>query len=231
MKIKNNKQEILQDLREKILAEHYSQGASLKERDLCEIYGISRTPMREVLWSLVVDGIVTQKPAYGFNVRKLDGEQIFEIYQAREAVEGMAARIAANNKEEGRLKQFEDLRNNIDKFIVVANNTDKAILLGRQMHKMIIDAANNGLISEIYIKLGYLAALTSNMAKLSANTEEESRKYHVKILESILDHNPDNSEYFMREHLRISCRNLLKMLYPKVYLGINFIGIPLNAGR
>ena len=60
------KNEILVDLRKKILEEYYVQGQSLVERNLCETYGVSRTPIREVLWSLVADGVVEQRPAGGF---------------------------------------------------------------------------------------------------------------------------------------------------------------------
>jgi DNA-binding GntR family transcriptional regulator len=224
MKNSDNKKRILQDLREKILTEQYPQGASLKERDLCEIYGISRTPMREILWSLKVDGVVTQKPAYGFFVRQLDGEQIFEIYQAREAVEGMAARIASKQLDDVKALEFSRLKDEIDHIVVGQDNTEEAVHLGRRMHKLIIDTANNGLISELYVKLGYLAALTSNMAKTSPLTEEDSRRHHSKIIGAILDRDPDMSEYYMREHLRATCKNLIKMLYPKVYkiyTGIN----------
>lgn len=224
MKNTDNKKRILHDLREKILNEQYPQGASLKERDLCEIYGISRTPMREILWSLVVDGVVTQKPAYGFFVRQLDGEQIFEIYQAREAVEGMAARIASRQLDDVKVLEFSNLKDEIDHIVVGQDNTEEAVQLGRRMHQLIIDTANNGLISELYVKLGYLAALTSNMAKTSPLTEEDSRRHHSKIIGAILDRDPDMSEYYMREHLRATCKNLIKMLYPKVYkvyTGIN----------
>ena len=71
------KNEILNDLREKILTEVYEQGESLIERELCEFYEISRTPIREILWRLVLEGIVEQKPSRVFFVRKLGWEQIF----------------------------------------------------------------------------------------------------------------------------------------------------------
>ncbi|MCF7944295.1 MAG: GntR family transcriptional regulator [Spirochaetia bacterium] len=218
----SSKKEILEELRQKILTEYYPQGHSLIERDLCENYGISRTPMREVLWSLVVDGLVTQKPAYGFFVRKLDGEQIFEIYQAREAVEGMAARIAGKQINIQQTEKFKALREELLNVNVEADSTEEAVNLGRRMHKLIIDTANNSLISEIYIKLGYLAALTSNMAKTSPLTEAESKKHHIKIIQAIIDQDPDLSEKYMREHLRATCKNLIKLLYPKIYMGINF---------
>ncbi len=212
-----NKQDILDDLREKIIQEHYPQGASLIERDLCEHYGVSRTPIREVLWSLVSDGIVEQRPSKGFAVRILDLEQIFEIYQVREAVEGMAAKIACGRAPRIHILKLKELRDELETLEITASNIDDGPRIGRQMHREIIEAASNNLLSEIYIKLGYLSALTTNIAKQSLNTEIESRAHHLAIMNSIIGGDVEKSGYYMSEHLRTSCRNIIEMLYPHMY--------------
>lgn len=210
------KTEILQDLREKILQEHYVQGQALVERELCDIYGVSRTPIREVLWSLVVDGIVQQRPARGFFVKKLDWENIFEIFQAREAVEGMAARLASKRSEKESLLRLEKLRNELEQ-VDIERSSQEGARIGRLMHHEIIRAAANHLLTDIYEKLGYLSALTTNIAKKSVRTESESKVHHLAIMDAIISGDVDRSEYYMREHLRVTCRNVIEMLYPQVF--------------
>lgn len=211
------KQEILEDIREKILTEYYPQGAALVERDLCEHYHISRTPIREILWTLVSDGIVEQRPSKGFAVVTLDLEQIFEIYQAREAVEGMAARIACERAPAIHIRKLTELRDELESLVITTANIDDGPRIGRLMHKEIIDASSNKLLREIYVKLGYLSALTTNIAKQSLNTEIASRKHHLAIMNAVITGDVQKSGEYMSEHLKVSCRNVIEMLYPHMY--------------
>lgn len=215
------KQEILEDIRAKILNDHYPQGTSLVERDLCEHYNISRTPIREILWTLVSDGIVEQRPARGFAVVTLDLEQIFEIFQAREAVEGMAARIACERAPEKHIKNLERLRDELESLEITASNIEDGPRIGRLMHKEIIEASSNRLLKEIYVKLGCLSALTTNIAKQSLNTETASRKHHLAIMNAVISGDVEKSGDFMIEHLKMSCRNIIEMLYPHMYTMIH----------
>jgi DNA-binding GntR family transcriptional regulator len=208
------KNEILIDLRKKILEEYYVQGQSLVERNLCETYGVSRTPIREVLWSLVADGVVEQRPAGGFSVRKLDWKKVFEIFQAREAVEGMAARLASKQSDEESLKTLEKLRDEL-KDVDIEQDSIEGTRIGRLMHQEIIKAASNQLLSDIYVKLSYLSALTTNIAKHNVRTEQASKTHHLAIMDAIISGDAQNSEHYMRQHLKVTCRNLIEILYPQ----------------
>ena len=89
-----DKTTVYEDIRRQIVEEKLAPGQWLIERELCETYRMSRTPIREILWKLTADGFLEQEANRGFVVRRLGLEQIFEIFQAREAIEGMAARLA-----------------------------------------------------------------------------------------------------------------------------------------
>jgi DNA-binding GntR family transcriptional regulator len=89
-----NKNELYKELKSKIFDEDISPGTWLVERELCDQYSLSRTPVREILRVLVSDGLITLEPTKGYSVRKLSFEEIVEIFHARESVEGMAARLS-----------------------------------------------------------------------------------------------------------------------------------------
>jgi GntR family transcriptional regulator, rspAB operon transcriptional repressor len=212
------KNEILRDLRQKILNENYEQGESLIERELCEFYEISRTPIREILWRLVLEGIVEQKPARGFFVRKLGWEQIFDIFQTREAIEGMAVRLTCQR---GDAQIFEQLKD-IKKQLTDLDDTDIDIggpKWGRTFHDTVLEGSSNSLLKEIYQKVSYMAKMTSNIARHSVSIESLSRDYHVSIIDAILSGDPDKSEHLMREHLRTTCRGIIDTFYPQVFVG------------
>ncbi len=212
------KNEILEDLREKILSEEYSQGDSLIERELCEYYEISRTPIREILWRLVLDGIVEQRPARGFFVRKLGWEQIFDVFQTREAIEGMAVRLACQRREPEFIRKLEALQQNLES-LPEEQIAEVGPVFGRDLHTMFIDASANALLKEIYHKVSYLARLTSNIARHSSSIETVSRNFHLAIIQAVLDQDADKSEQLMREHMRITCRDIIDTFYPQVFLG------------
>ncbi len=81
-----DKNKVYEDIRLQIVEEKLAPGQWLIERELCETYRMSRTPVREILWKLMADGFLEQEANRGFVVRRLGLEQIFEIFQAREAI-------------------------------------------------------------------------------------------------------------------------------------------------
>ncbi|WP_319477931.1 GntR family transcriptional regulator [Marispirochaeta aestuarii] len=211
------KNEILNDLREKILTEVYEQGESLIERELCEFYEISRTPIREILWRLVLEGIVEQKPSRGFFVRKLGWEQIFDIFQAREAIEGMAVRLTCQRGDVQIFERLKALRKRLFS-LDDTNMAEEGPKAGRLFHETVLEGSSNALLKEIYQKVSYMAKMTSNIARHSVSIETLSRDYHVSIIDSILSGDPDKSEFLMREHLRTTCRGILDTFYPQVFV-------------
>src|SRR5690554_1887708 len=103
--------DVYEDLKAKISKEEFLPGEILVERDLCEIYKISRTPIREVLWKLVSDGLIEKVSNKGYRVKELTLENIFEIFQARESIEGMAVRLACQKGDSdflSKIKQLQD---------------------------------------------------------------------------------------------------------------------------
>ena len=212
------KHEILEDLRNKILNEEYLQGDSLIERELCEYYEISRTPIREILWRLVLDGIVEQRPARGFFIRKLGWEQIFDVFQTREAIEGMAARLACQRREPSFIEKLKEIQKSLEE-LPDERVAQEGPVFGRELHSLFINASANALLKEIYQKVSYLARLTSNIARHSASIESVSRKFHLSIIKAVLEQDADKSEQIMREHMRITCRDIIDTFYPQVFLG------------
>ncbi len=205
--------DVYQDLKRKIITEQLEPGQWLVERDLCETYGISRTPIREVLFRLEADGFLVQEPSKGFFVRKLTLEQIFEIFQTREAVEGMAARLASQRAGKADLERFRELRVLLES-VNLEQNGIEGVRLGRVLHDLIRETAGNALLADIYQRLNNLAELTANITNKSLSIELESRRYHLRIIDAIEKRNGDLAEQSMREHLRITCKMLVEVFYP-----------------
>jgi DNA-binding GntR family transcriptional regulator len=208
-----DKQSAYEDIRLQIIEEKLLPGQWLIERELCEAYSLSRTPVREILWKLVADGFLEQESNRGFSVRRLGLEQIFEIYQAREAVEGMAARLACRKGSEAFRGGLQELKKKIMD-TNIESSPSEGIALGRQLHNAIMEAARNSVLGEMHKKLNNLVALTSNITKRSAAIEKASGFAHLDIIEAIIEQDEEKSERLMRTHLRETCRQVVDQFYP-----------------
>lgn len=90
----------LEKMRTAIIDAHFQPGERLVERSLCEILGVSRTVVREVLRHLETEGLVESKPNQGPIVAVLDFETAAEIYEIRALLEGEAAMACAQQADE-----------------------------------------------------------------------------------------------------------------------------------
>ena len=87
--------EVVNHLRKRILSGHYPAGAPLRQEQLANELGISRTPLREALRILEREGLVTVSPGRGVHVLVGDRQRLLAAYQLREVIDGLGARLVA----------------------------------------------------------------------------------------------------------------------------------------
>ncbi len=213
-----DKQTVYEDIRQQIVEEKLRPGQWLVERDLCKTYGMSRTPIREVLWKLTVDGLLEQEPNKGIMVRKLSLEDIFEIFQGREAIEGMATRLACIKGGEAFRDGLRILREQLLE-VNAEREAWQAMLLGRKLHDTIKETARNNIMAEMHQKLQNLTILTINLCKKSPTIETVSKEAHIAIIDALLEQDEEKCERLMREHLRDTCRQVVEQFYPGMLNG------------
>lgn len=206
------KERIYLDLREKIINEEIKPGDWLVERKLTEIYKVSRTPIREVLHMLMEDGLIELNGKKGYTVRKLSLEDFVEIYTAREAIEGAAARLACRRRDAELLEKLSDLKEKL-KLVDIDKDPAQGVALGRQLHDLLIEYSGNKILKKFYEKLRLLTNMTRNITKRSAEIEKRSRDDHVKIIETILFGDEAKAEELMRKHLRETLKSVIDSYY------------------
>ena len=204
-----DKDEIINDLTQRITSEDLPQGAWLVEREISERYGISRTPVREILRVLAASGLVEQLPGKGFRVKQLTFEDIIAIFNAREAVESMLTRLACKFADAGFLQEIREFGNKLEG-VDVGKNITKAMGLGRNIHDCIADGANNFILSEFYYKLKNLHAFTAVITRRLPHLEENSKLHHLRLVEAIEAGDVDGSEQAMRDHIRATCKSTVE---------------------
>lgn len=126
---------ILDAIREGI----YAPGDRLREEEVAERLGVSRTPVREALGRLQEKGLLEAAPGRGLAIAVLNMQQIFELYAIRGELEGLVARFAAQHATEVEIANLERLNTQFSE----AEAPLEAARLNRLFHARLYDAARN----------------------------------------------------------------------------------------
>ncbi|MBI2371646.1 MAG: GntR family transcriptional regulator [Deltaproteobacteria bacterium] len=195
-------------IKDAILKHILKGGELLSEERLAKGLGISRTPVREALRRLASEGLVESIPRRGSFVSRLTMTDVKEIFQIREALEGMAARLAALGVREDELRAT---RARLEKAFE-SRDPDELFEAGREFHHWIIVNSRN----ERLIRL--LAALRSQIDRvfflgttLSGQMERSFSEYEA-LIRALEQRDPDLAEQIMRRHLAAVREQLLQRL-------------------
>lgn len=213
------KNEVFDDLRNRIVSGEFAPGDWLVERELSEMYGISRTPIREVLGKLSNLCIVEMQSSKGYQVKKLNLAEIIEIFNAREAIEGISARFACYSKNPNFKSTINELRLKLEA-LDLQHDGKEGVTVGNQLHNFIIAEANNRYFSEFADKLSALMSLTRNITMNFSRIEEKSRADHLAILNALEERDGEKCEHLMREHLRATCKAIADNYYSHLVGGL-----------
>jgi DNA-binding GntR family transcriptional regulator len=174
-----------------------SPGARLRETELAERLGISRTPVREAIRQLEADGLVTHAPRQGAVVRSLDYAEVMELYEMRAVLEGTAARMAARAASELELGELEALNAEL----AAATQAATAYELNRQFHLTLLDAAKNRFLVKA------MSTLQKTMLILGPTTLAAPERAgcavaeHARILTALRARDEQRAEAEMRAHI------------------------------
>jgi DNA-binding GntR family transcriptional regulator len=201
---------VLGALRSAIIRGDHEPGVALSEVALAQSYGISRTPVREALKQLQVEGLVQVVPRVGTFVAAPSRRDVVELFQVKEVLEGLGARLLAMR---GRVAQVEQLKRNVraSEEAVASGDAVRYAELVHEFHDVIVEGADNAKLAAHYRtlmnQLSYHRLVLTSLAQ--PGRPDRSLAEHRMILERILDKDIYGAETVMRDHVRASHRELL----------------------
>lgn len=198
-------------IRQSIRQGHLVPGQRLVVADLAEMFGASAGPVREAIRRLTGEGIVEFTAHKGASVRSFNVRDMREIFQVREAIEGMAARIAAENI--GRADYAT-------KMIGVRNLLRETISKGhtefsdarQHFHDVLYEIAGNGVLRETALRLTFPLYRLFFNERTGAERARDSLAEHERVIEAILAGDGVRAERLMRNHLRSGADVICEML-------------------
>ena len=193
---------VLEAIKKAILSEELAPGQKVTETLLAKMLGVSRTPVRESLRALSAEGFITLSPNSSFIVNSFTLEDTKEVLQVRGALEGLAARLAAEKitdaQKEELIHTFESV-NEIEPLEGVVRG-ERFMHIDTDFHQTILRIAGNSRIITIENSLkDRLSRLhTSMLSKQDAI--EYCRQQHKNIMDAILKHDGDLAEKQSKFH-------------------------------
>ena len=196
-------------IRNDILNGVYEPGESLVELKLSEELGVSRTPVREALRQLELEGLVQSVPNKGATVRGVTEQDIQDIYTIRMLIEGLAARWAA---EKITPEELEELKEAVDleEFYTTKSNYGNLLRFDTRFHDIIFKASKS---KPLMYTLSTFHRYVQKARRVSMSSPERAAEVlqeHKAILQAIIDRDADRAEKLMTEHVRNASLNLLK---------------------
>lgn len=194
---------VYEQLRQAIFAGRFKPGERLVERKLADVLGVSRTPVREAIRMLELEGLVSHLPRIGVVVAEINEVEVLEIYRIRAVLEGLAARMAAERINPDQLKQLEMLLQSIQDN-AKHNQLDALEKSHREFNEVIYKAADSPRLYGMITTLLDYVVRYARVGYAKPGRIDEANKEHHRLLEAIKLRDGDLAERIAREHIENS---------------------------
>jgi DNA-binding GntR family transcriptional regulator len=199
-------------MREALRSGAFRSGEHLREADVARRLRISRTPVREAFHRLVAEGLLNVGRWNGVVVAELSADELVQLYAVREALEGTAARLAAEHATAAEIKRLLEIAN---AEAAAKADPNRLVIINSELHQTIYAAAHNRYLLQALNTVVDTLGLLRHSTFLLPGSIELAHREHLKIIATIRKHRPDDAEELAREHIRHALAMRLKL--PRSY--------------
>ncbi len=198
---------VMEGLRQAIVSGEHRPKQPLYESSIAAEYEVSRTPVREALKQLQSEGLIEIRPRVGTFVRSPSRREIVELFELKEMLEGMAARLLAGR---GSVPILDQLDENIEQssHAVERGDTEEYSQLVHQFHELLVTGADNTQLEvhyqQLMNQLAYHRLVSASLTQ--PGRPDVSLSEHRRVLELIREKDGFGAEFAMRDHVRSSER-------------------------
>jgi len=200
-----------------IIVGQLQQGSKIIEADLALKYGISRGPLREAIHRLEQNKLVVRIPHAGSRVVTLDHKLMADIYTAREALEGMAARLAARFMPDNDIRSLYQL---LDMHENAIGETDGKTYFQREgdidfHYRIALASQNQWILENLNGELYQLIRMGRHQSGQTPSRPTKALTQHRQIVSAIEQRDEELAEILMRRHISGAWKIVKKILEDK----------------
>lgn len=193
--------QIADRLREMIMTGALREGDKINENELCASMGVSKTPLREALRVLNVEGLISLIPNRGSYVTRPTIEEIVEMFDVMSLLEGYCARAACVRMSERDFMRIERLHARLEKHFD-HRDQDAYIRVNNQYHSLVQELAGNRTLNQIVSGLRKKILLYRFKSLNLPQRFESSIQEHRQLLEAFRQRDGRMAEALMQTHLK-----------------------------
>ncbi len=198
---------VFNKIRENILSGVYRENEELKENTLAAELGVSRTPVREALRQLELEGLVTIIPNKGASVTGITSKDIHDIYIIRSYLEGLCARWACEHITEEQIEALEEVLY-LSEFHAGRNHSEQLVELDNKFHDLIYKASGSKILNHVLSDFHHYVERIRKITLAQPNRASQSSKEHAAILGAIKERDKELAERLAHEHIMSTIKNI-----------------------
>lgn len=191
---------VYQHIRDDIIEGRYANGACLVETKLAEELDVSRTPIREALKQLELEGLVVSTPSRGVMVQGMSSHDIDDIFTVRLLLEGQAAYWAAERIDGANLARLTEIIELMEMY-TRKNDVSNLARLDTEFHDVIFSASDSRILGHILTSLHHNTRQVRINSLNSPERPTRSLNEHRAIFNAIEQHRPGAAKDAMEAHV------------------------------
>ena len=200
--------QVFNTLEDAILNGSYKEGDSLNELRLSKRLGVSRTPVREALMQLELEGLVKNIPNKGAVVVGISEQDVEDIYEIRIRTEGLAARLCAEKITDEELEELEQCMALQEYYLKKQDSAKEMGELDGEFHRIIFAASKSRPLQNVLTSFHNYIRRARAVSVCVTGRAEESVSEHRAILEAITKHDGELAEKLTAEHIKNARDNI-----------------------
>lgn len=192
---------IFNTLREAIIVGELKPGERLMEVQLAEKMGVSRTPVREAIRKLELEGLVEMLPRKGAHVADLSVKDIMDVLEVRSTLDGLASSLSATRITEDEVKELKHVQGQFINY-VEKDNLQGSIKKDVEFHDIIYRSSRNDKLIQITSNLReQIQRFRVIYIKDYSSTRELIRE-HAEIVDAIAGRDPEAAQRAAQKHIK-----------------------------
>ncbi|MFQ3789165.1 GntR family transcriptional regulator [Halomonas sp. A29] len=175
-------------------------GERISEKQLCESFGVSRTPLREALKVLASEGLVELLPNRGARVKQLTMKQVKDTYDLMSALEGLSGELACQHISDEGIEAICVLH---ERMLEHYRNRELAeyFRVNQAIHESILAASNNDVLLEMYNNLSQRVKRVRYSKKMTETFWQQAVQDHEEMIAALKKRDGKRLGHVLREHL------------------------------
>lgn len=203
-------------LKEKIIGCELKMGQRIDINAIARDFGVSQTPVREVVNRLIKDGLVDVVPRKGYFVVSLNVRDLEEIYDLRRLIETHALEPAIESIETERLRELLEYTRSLRDGVENRDTAKKGhYLKDIELHTLIVNSSPNRRLREIYSQLFDIIKMILKIATYESE-HEASLEEHVELIEAMLERDVGKAKKVLNKHIDNALKRLRRVFREKI---------------